>query len=55
MSIEERLYEIQNALNQARIWLNAAEALIKRLVSQEKPTLEILARAYAAAAEHKEK
>lgn len=49
MSIEERLHEIQRALNQARTWLDCTEALVKQLVALEKPTLEILARAYAAA------
>jgi hypothetical protein len=49
MSIEERLAEIQRALSEARLWLDAVEALVKQLVKDEKPTLEILARAFDAA------
>jgi len=44
MSIEERLQEIQIAINNARIDLNHIEALIKQFVQIEKPSLELLAR-----------
>jgi hypothetical protein len=44
MSIEDRLAEIQRALNQARTWLDCTEALVKQLVAVEKPSLEMLAR-----------
>jgi hypothetical protein len=43
MSIEERLHEIQRAINQARKWLDCTEALVKQLVKTERPILELLA------------